>query len=103
MEGRLYQAQIDIVCAGGQLPGEERDALGNALRRDLADFCLTVREELHPVVVVAAELRAANPLDAITSLSASLDQALFVTGLLEKFDITGRVLHVRPIHARRGR
>ena len=103
MEGRLFHAQIDVTYFPGPLSDGERDALVTALRRDLADFCVTVREDLHTVVVVSAELRADHPVDAITRVSRCLDRALLATGLLEKCDSTGRVLHVRPVHPVRRR
>jgi hypothetical protein len=98
MKARMYYAQIDITYSGGRLPGEERDALLKALRKESRDFSLTVKEELHTVVVVSMTLRKDNPLDAISTVSRHLDQALLATGLFEKFDVTGRELHVRPMH-----
>jgi hypothetical protein len=97
MDGRLYYAQIDITYSGGRLLDEDRDALFNALRRGSWRIFVATGEQLYTVIVVSAKLRADNPLDAIAALNRHLDQALLAAGLVEKFDITGKVLRVRPI------
>ncbi|MGH3500650.1 MAG: hypothetical protein ACRDQA_07095 [Nocardioidaceae bacterium] len=107
VEGRRFDAAIETVYAGGVLPGDSCEALTSAVRTALADeapdVSLTCSSHDHSIVTVAATLRAANPLEAITRLNNVLDDALYGTGLFEEFDVTGKRLSVSPRMAMAGR
>jgi uncharacterized membrane protein len=97
VSGREYHAVIETAYLGGTLPDDEREALRRALRVSIPELSLTLATEPRNVVVVAATLRAEDPVEAVGRLSTVLDGALLITGLFELFDATGRVLRVAPL------
>lgn len=98
--GRAFHVQVEVRYLPGTLPEDDREALREALRRDLPEVSLWVRPDAHNVVVVTATLRANNAVEAGADLSRSLDDALADTGLFEVFDVTGRELRVAPLEHR---
>jgi hypothetical protein len=97
VSGRQYHAVIEMAYLGGTLPEDEREALRGALRATIPELSLTLASGPRDVVVVAATLRADDPVEAVGRLSTVLDGALLITGLFEMFDATGRVLRVAPL------
>jgi hypothetical protein len=94
VEGRVYVVRIKVTYAGGRLPKEERAALRAALQRCAPELAMSVADDLYSVVVLAGELRADTSLLAMQKANATVDDALYAAGLLDKFDIAGKGLHV---------
>jgi hypothetical protein len=92
---------IEIAYAGGRLPDDEREALVSAIRapagRNSWQAVVTVSPDPYSILTANATLRAPNPRAALSELDGALDDALMATGLLEQFDVTGKVLRVAPL------
>jgi hypothetical protein len=103
MRGRRYRTVIRITYAGGALEVDDRNAFISSVRSavgaDAADLSFSVSADQYSIITVAATVRAENPLNAITNLDATLNDALITTGQFEEFDVTGRVLHVSPLES----
>lgn len=92
---RRFRTQAQFPHAGDGLPDDDLAAFaaalppGFALSRSTADW---------RTAMIAAEITAPTPLDALTTLNRAIDQALLQTGLFDQFDVTGKSLHVEPAH-----
>jgi hypothetical protein len=99
--GREYRAVIEIPYLSGTLPDDAREALRSALFADLGaearDVSLNVSLDPYTVVTITAVFRGTSPVAVITRLSTALDKSLLITGLFEKFDVSGKVLRAAPI------
>jgi hypothetical protein len=93
---RSYRAVVEATYLGGRLPDEAYAALTSALP---AYVSCTLTPGLLDVVIIGAEVRAPNPLEALATVNGDVDRALLATGLFETFDITGKTLRVRPATA----
>lgn len=97
----MGHAEIEIVYAGGSLPSHAYESLTRALHAifgdEMSDLSFSVSSHPYNRVTVAATVRAAKPLAAITQLDGALDDALVATGLLEEFDVTGKMLRAGPL------
>ncbi len=98
--GRQYQVEVEITYTAGKLPDDVRESLTSALAKAMdaadADVSWAVLSGPYSRLMLTATLRADRPLAAITRLDTALDESLTVTGLLEEFDVTGRILRVAP-------
>jgi hypothetical protein len=106
MLGRRYQVEIEIEYAGRSLSRDTAGTLERSVRAALdnqaSDLSFLVSSDVYNRVIVGATLTATTPLAAMARLDGALDDALMASGLLEEFDVTGKVLHVAPLdHASR--
>jgi len=100
VRGRQYRAEAEITYTAGTLPDDVREVLTSALTQAMgaekAELSWSVSSGPYSRLTVSATLVADRPLAAITRLDRALDESLTATGLLEEFDVTGRVLRVAP-------
>ena len=99
---RRYRVIIEITYAGGRLADDRRQMLTAEFNvpgtRSGRDAVITVSPDSVSIVKVSATVDAANPRGALAVVDDALDRALMMTGLFEKFDVTGKVLRVAPLH-----
>jgi hypothetical protein len=98
---RSYQARIEVTYLGGSLPNDAAEALAGAVSEAAAgvasglSFSISTRH--HDTIVVSATVRGGSSLEAITYLNSAVDDAMFQTGLVEKFDVSGKVFQIAPL------
>jgi hypothetical protein len=98
--GRLYSAHLKTGYAGGRLPDEVHEAVAAEIGvrgGDARDLVVTVSDGPRSVLAVSATIEAGNRRSALAAADEAVDGALAATGLLEDFDITGKVLWVAPL------
>jgi hypothetical protein len=97
---RSYRARIEVTYLGGSLPDDAAEALAGAVSEAAAGIAsrlsFAVSAQNYDTVVLSATVRGGSSVEAITNLNAALDDAMFRTGLFERFDVTGKVLRIAP-------
>ncbi|WIM93351.1 hypothetical protein ACTOB_005328 [Actinoplanes oblitus] len=91
---RRFRVRLAVRYVGGSLPTDDLAAFEAALSRSLEGFTLRVADGLFDSVEIFAEVRAPTSVDAAARLDRAVDAALLRTGLFERFDVSGKSLHV---------
>lgn len=92
-----FHIRIEVTHSPGAITESERMALGRALEKhDSADLSCTVSAGHDGLLILRANLLAANLLDAMTTVNTVFDDALGDTGLSDRLDPGSRRLRVQP-------
>src|SRR4051794_1006575 len=98
---RSFKARIEVTYMGGSLPNDAAEALAAAVSEAVAGaasgLSFSVSTHHYDTIVLSATLRGGSSLEAIARLNTALDDAMFQTGLFERFDVSGKVLQIGPL------